>query len=170
MTPTSFDSERTKSDSLIYTLYFRNCRFSFQYRLHPVLQICIACLSDFSFYSAKSTYLGTNPHPLKYLQSLTAFSSHLPYTHRIFSASLHPSFHSLWIHQPDIPMKHSVQMPAHMPMTGCIIHSVILNLAYISNTGIYSFRHCSCVILFFTLSSFTLLPIVNFTCSPPFEI
>ena len=30
--------------------------------------------------------------------------------------------------------------------------------------------NCSCVILFFTLSSFTLLPIVNFTCSPPFEI
>ena len=33
-------------------------------------------------------------------------------------SALHPSFHSLWIHQPDIPMKHSVQMPAHMPMTG----------------------------------------------------
>ena len=29
---------------------------------------------------------------------------------------------------------------------------------------------CSCVILFFTLCSFSLLPIVNFTCSPPFEI
>lgn len=31
-------------------------------------------------------------------------------------------------------------MPAHMQRQADIIHSVILNLAYISNTGIYSFR------------------------------
>ena len=58
LTPTSFDSERTKGDSLIYTLYFRNCRFSFQYRLHPILQICIAYYQTSRFIQPKARIPG----------------------------------------------------------------------------------------------------------------